>query len=70
MTFIAGFALGVLRVVPAWLHSHGMVGKHKKELDVCKVENKEYSQRIEELEVALATERQKVITANTVHTDD
>lgn len=68
-TFVAGFTLGVLRVVPAWFRTHGLMNRNQKELTVCKGENKEYAQRIEELEMELVTERQKAIAAETSRDD-
>lgn len=59
-TFLVGFVFGVLRVAPSWFRKHSQVGKHQKELKTCLEENKGHTQRIRELEVELATEREKL----------
>ncbi len=52
VTFLVGFAFGVLRVAPSWFRKHSLLGKQKKE-------NKESTQRIENLERELTTEQKK-----------
>lgn len=60
ISFVLGFVFGVLRVAPSWFRKSAQVGKHQKALDVCQQENKEHTQRIKELEIELATEREKL----------
>jgi len=60
ITFLIGFVFGVLRVAPSWFRKKAQAGKHHKELTVCQKENKEHTQRIQELELELASERRKM----------
>lgn len=60
VTFLIGFIFGVLRVAPSWFKKHSQVGKHQRELDTCLKESRGQTERIKELEVELASERQKL----------
>lgn len=62
LTFLVGFVFGVLRVAPSWFRKHSQMGKGQKDLDVCQKENEKHTQRIKELELELASERQKMNT--------
>jgi|TARA_B100000745_G_C20143233_1_gene392073 uncharacterized integral membrane protein len=60
ISFALGFLFGVIRIAPAWLKKRIQVGKGHKALDICIQENKEHSERIKQLEMELALERQQV----------
>jgi uncharacterized integral membrane protein len=60
VTFLVGFVFGVLRVTPSWLRKHTQMGRHHKDLQKCLDESKGQTERIKELEVELASEREKL----------
>ena len=62
--FALGFVLGVVRVAPSWLRKHTQANKHRKELQVCRTENKESAARIQELEVELAAARKQLTNSD------
>lgn len=59
ISFVLGFIFGVVRVAPSWFRKRLQVGKGQKALDVCLQENKGHTQRIKDLEIELATERER-----------
>ncbi|QSH39383.1 LapA family protein [Candidatus Kaiserbacteria bacterium] len=59
ISFALGFIFGVVRIAPSWFKKRMQVGKGHKALDICIQENKEHSERIKQLEMELALERQQ-----------